>query len=171
VPSSNITVPAGLPMERPAAAIRRRPARIDDACSFERLEDEAAAGVAGEQHARRSFRAVRRTRTRRVAGSRGGGESIGRRKSQTVPRSGLAPPVACLRACGPCVRCRAWFTGFSPRPGRPCRNHCLHGASRKRMPSEQMQPSICSCHESLEPSPRSASRRSPPATSASRAAC
>jgi hypothetical protein len=38
------------------------------------------------------------------------------------------------------------------------------------MPSEQMQLSICSCRESLEPSPRSASRRSPPATSASRAA-
>src|SRR5919197_3287103 len=31
------------------------------------------------------------------------------------------------------------------------------------MPSEQMQLSICSCRESLEPSPRSASRRSPPA--------
>ena len=45
----------------------------------------------------------------------------------------------------------------------------LQGASRKRMPSEQMQLSICSCRESLEPSPRSASRRSPPATSASRA--
>ena len=42
--------------------------------------------------------------------------------------------------------------------------------SRKRMPSEQMQLSICSCRESLEPSQRSASRRSPSATSASRAA-
>jgi hypothetical protein len=45
----------------------------------------------------------------------------------------------------------------------------LEGASRRRMPSEQMQLSTCSCRESLEPSQRSASRRSPPATSASRA--
>jgi hypothetical protein len=45
----------------------------------------------------------------------------------------------------------------------------LASASRKRMPSEQMQLSICSCRESLEPSARSAARRSPPATSASRA--
>ena len=43
------------------------------------------------------------------------------------------------------------------------------GASRKRMPSEQMRLSICSCRESLERSPRSASRRSAPATFASRA--
>src|SRR6266511_1171622 len=35
----------------------------------------------------------------------------------------------------------------------------LEGASRKRMPSEQMQLSICSCRELFEPSPRSASRR------------
>ena len=44
------------------------------------------------------------------------------------------------------------------------------GASRKRMPSEQMLLSICSCRESLERSPRSASRRPAPATFASRAA-
>lgn len=44
------------------------------------------------------------------------------------------------------------------------------GASRKQMPSEQMLLSICSCRESLERSPRSASRRPAPATFASRAA-
>lgn len=41
--------------------------------------------------------------------------------------------------------------------------------TRKRMPSEQMQLSTCPCRGSLELSPRSAPRRSPPATSASRA--
>ena len=44
------------------------------------------------------------------------------------------------------------------------------GASRKRMPFEQMRLSMCWCRESLEPSRRSASRRSPSATSALRAA-
>jgi hypothetical protein len=61
----------------------------------------------------------------------------------------------------------------SPVPLRSSSRDWARGdcaASRKRMPSEQMQLSICSCRESLEPSPRSASRRSPPATSASRAA-
>ena len=49
------------------------------------------------------------------------------------------------------------------------RGHCLQGASRKRMPSEQMQQSICSCRESLGPSSRSAAPLSLPATSGSRA--
>lgn len=38
--------------------------------------------------------------------------------------------------------------------------------SRRRTPSEQMPLSIGSCRESLEPSPRSASRRSPQGKSA-----
>ena len=61
----------------------------------------------------------------------------------------------------------------SPVPLRSSSRDWARGdcaASRKRTPSEQMQLSICSCRESLEPSPRSASRPSPPATSASRAA-
>ena len=72
-----------------------------------------------------------------------------------------------VHPCGPGCSSPALRPGPRSACSAPLK---VRSRSRKRMPFERRKPSTGSCRESLEPSARSASRRSAPATSASRAA-